>query len=331
MAKHKLKLVEPNLQEQLDAAITLAAELRASAMGAAKAFKEKYPEDRRLIEGDLAGTVPIDSSRDVDDPFTEREPKRTAYLREGEIVEDLWRQVREADNNVELLRARLEAAVTEDERRAALAAAIDDADKADTALQKLRATVARADGAVADAQERHGDAATAVITASEAHARLFEQAIEQGHPPGRDSAVRDARRLADDAADELAVAKTAAAAMKAKLGGAEYRVEQAHKAVVECARNIVAAIAPKLLAEAQQLRSELEARRQILSVLNDMIDSRVINSADRESDVGDFLAGPAFPYEFKGDSPVDHPAVAPWLKAIEALQIDAEAPLPTTN
>jgi hypothetical protein len=320
MSKPKLKLVEPNLQEQLDAAIASAAKLRTSAMGAAKAFKEKYPEDRRLIEGDLAGSVPIDSSRDVDDPNAEREPKRTAYLRERETADDLWRQAREADKAVELLRASIETAVTEDERRAALAAAIDEADKADAALLKLRATVARADGAVADALERHGDAAKAVTAASEAHARLFEQAIEQGHPPGRDSAVRDARRVADDAADELAVAKAAAAAMRAKLGNAERRLSDAQKAIMACAQNVAVAALPKLLAQTKILQAELEARRQVLSMLS--------NFEGHRSEIDDFLEAPVLPHTYSGGRPEDHSAAVAWLQAIEALQTDADAPLP---
>jgi chromosome segregation ATPase len=241
-------------------------------------------------------------------------------LREREKVADLQRQAREADGAVEQLRERIEAAVTEEERRAALAAAIEEADKADAALHNLRAVVARADSAVADAQERHSDAARAVTVATETHARLFEAAIEQGHPPGQDSSVRDARRAADDAADDLAVAKAAAATMRAKLGNAERRLSDTQKAVTSCAQNVVLAGLPKLLAEAQTMQVELESRRQVLSALS--------NFEDRRSEIDEFLEAPVFPYTSSGGRPEDHPAVVPWLEAIEALQTDADAPLP---
>jgi hypothetical protein len=252
--------------------------------------------------------------------------KRIEFLKEREKVANLQREARKADGAVDMLRARVEAAVTEDERRVALAAAIDEEEKADTALQKLRATVARADSAVADAEERHGDATKAVRAASESHARLFEAAIEQGHPPGRDSAVRDARRLADDAADDLTVAKAAATAMKAKLGHAEQRLSDARAAVAVCARNVAVARLPKLLAEAQRLQSDLEERRLILSLLNNF-DPRAQHEVFR-SEVDEFLEAPVFPYTWNRGRAEDHPAAAPWLQAIEALQIDAESPLP---
>jgi hypothetical protein len=329
MSKPKLKLVEPSLQEHLESTIALAAKLREAHSNAAKAFKEKYPEDSRFVMDDLSGTVLVDSDRDPDDPSAAQESKRSAYLRDRETLEDLWRQVREADNAIGPLRTRVDAAVTEQERRAALAGAIAEAQKADTALQNLRAIIVRADNAVTDAEERHGSAVKAVTTASETHARLFEAAIEQGHPPGRDSAVREARRLADDAGDELAVAKAAATAMRAKLGNAEYRLEQAHKAVVDGAQNVAVVELPRLLAEAKHLQSELEGRREVLSALSQMFNRRVINRVDRQLDVEEFLEARVFPYTWNGGRTEDHPDVAPWLEAVEALQIDADAPLPT--
>jgi hypothetical protein len=320
MSKAKLKLVEPSLQDQLEAAIALAATARQTLESAEAEFRKRYPDDHRLLMGEVLGMTLVDAERDLQDPNAPVQSKRVEFLKEREKVSDLRLQAREADSAVDVLRARVEAAVTEEERRAALATAIEEADRADAALRDLRAVVARADSAVADAQERHSNAAKAVIAASETHARLFEAAIEQGHPPGQDSSVRDARRVADDAADELAVAKTAATAMRAKLGNAERRLSDTQKAVTSCAQNVVLAGLPKLLAVAQALQIELEARRQVLSALS--------NFEDRRSEIDEFLEAPVFPYTLGGGEPEDHPAVVPWLEAIEALQTDADAPLP---
>ena len=212
--------------------------------------------------------------------------------------------------------------------RAELAAAIAEVQKAEAAAQKFRAAVARAENAVADAEEVHRDATKAVTTATEAHARTFEAALEQGHPVGRDSTVRDARRRADDAADELATARTAAAGLKAKLNTAESTIRETRAAVQEGAQNVALVALPMLLAEAEGLRAELEGKRQILWLLERMRSARAVNPRGERSDVADFLASPIFPCEQNGREPEEHPAAAPWLEAIEALARDAGAPLP---
>lgn len=324
MAKPKLKLVEPSLEEQLDGAIALAARLRQAHNEAAQEFRNSHPEDRRLIEGNLAGTVLADGSTDPHHPNAVHEPKQISYRRDGEKLSDLGHQVREADRAIDLLRARIEAAITEDERRTALAAAIAELRQTDEALQKLRGTVNRADSAVADAQERHADAAKAVTAASEAHARLFEAAIEQGHPPAPDSNVRDARRAVDDAADELGVAKSAAAAMRAKLGHAEQRVSDARSVVIICAGNVATSAIPRLLEEAQAMQRDLEARRQVLSVLSDHDNS----GAGFGAAVNDYLSSSIFPFEQAYEASANHPAAEPWLALIDHLVCDADAPLP---
>jgi hypothetical protein len=328
MAKPRLKLVEPTLPEQLEAAVAVAAAAHETLESAEALFRKHYPDDHRLLMGEVLGMTLVDAERDLRDPNAPVQSKRIEFLKEREKVADLQREAREADIAVDLLRARVEAAITEDERRVALAAAIDEAAKADEVLQKLRGTVARADGAVADAQERHGDAAKAVTAATEAQAKTFEAAIDQGFSPGRDTAVRDARRLADDAADELAVAKTGATTMKAKLGNAEQRVRDARSAVVACAGNVAVAGLPKLLAETQRMQSELEERRLILSLLNGF-DPRSQNGVAFRSEIDDFLEAPVLPYTWNRGRVEDHPVVTPWLEALEALRVDADAPLPT--
>jgi hypothetical protein len=324
--QHNLKLVEPSLPDQLEAAIVAAASVRQMLDNAETEFREKYPDDHRLMMGEVLGMVLVDSERDPADPGAPLQPRRTDFLKEREAITDLQWRAKQADGAIDLLRIRVESAVTEQERRSSLAGAIAEAQKADTALQNLRASVARADNAVADAEERHGAAVKAVTTASEAHARLFEAAIEQGHPPGQDSSARDARRAADDAADEVAVAKAGATALKAKLGNAEQRLSDARAAVVVCANSVAVAGLPQLLAEAERLQGELEARRLVLSVL-DRFDRKQKTSGYR-SDVDQFLEAAVFPYTWNGGRAEDHQAAAPWLEAVKILQIDADAPLP---
>lgn len=322
MPKPRLKLVEPSLSDQLEAAIGGAAAAHEAWQSAAAKLREQFPGDHRVISGDLAGTVLVDAERIDDDPAAGRESMLVAYRREREKVSDLQQKVREADKVVEQLRAGVQASVTEVERRAALAAAIAEAGQVEAALQNLRGAVGRADNAVADAQERHGGAAKAVTAASEANAKLFEAAIEQGHPPAHDSTMRDARRAADDVADELAVAKNAAAAMRAKLGGAEQQLNDARATVMSCARCVAASAIPRLLEEAQAMQRELEARRQVLSVLSDH------DGAGLGAIVNDYLSSPVFPFEQSGERPSDHPAAEPWLSIIDQLVCDAAAPLP---
>ncbi len=211
--------------------------------------------------------------------------------------------------------------------RAELAAAIDKAHQAEAAAQRLREAVARADSAVADAEKIQSDAAKAVVTATEAHARTFEAALEQGHPVGRDTSVRDARRQADDVADELATARAAAAALKAKLRDAENIVRDTRAAIEVCAQNVALIELPRLLAEARNLQSELEAQRQVIWLLSSIARNRT--NIVFQSDVEDFLAAPVVPFEHAGGEPEEHPAAASWLMAIEAMKRgDASAPLP---
>jgi hypothetical protein len=311
MTKPNLKLVEPSLQDQLEAAIAAEAEATEKWRSAESQFVKKYPGDHRLIST-KAGW----------------QPERIEFYNDQREVLTLKSEAHAAKRAVDQARSRIVTNVTGKERRAELAAAIDEIKKVDVAVGKLRAAVARAASAVADAEEIHGDAAKAVTAATEAHARTFEAALEQGHPVGRDSSVRDARRKADEAADELASARTAAAGLKGKLSDAEQTLREAHGAVRVCAQNVALVELPKLLAEAQSLRAELEAQRQVLWLLNLIIHRRVIDGTGWQSDVDDFLASPVLPFEHNGGEPEEHPAAAPWLEAIEALTRDAAAPLP---
>jgi hypothetical protein len=328
MSKAKLKLVEPSLQDQLEATITLAEKLRNAHSKAANAFTEDYPGDRRLIDGDLAGTVMADGATDPFHHATMHEPKRVRYQREREKLAGLDREARDAEKAIEILRARIEASATEDERRVALAAAISEEEKAEGALHKHRAAIARADGAVTAAQERHAVAEKAVAAATEDQARTFEAALEQGHSPVHDDTVRDARRHLVEAADDLAVAKAAAATIRGKSGDAQYRLEQARKGVVTCAENVAVAGLPNLFEQVRQMQRDLEGKRMVLQLLNRVVSNRITNSVDHDQEIDSFLSAPVFPFVWSGGREEDHPAVSPWIEAIAALRTDAKAPLP---
>jgi hypothetical protein len=86
-------------------------------------FQKNYPDDHRLMMGEVLGMTLVDAERDARDPSAPLQPKRVEFLKERENVSDLQREAREADSAVDVLRARIEAAVTDEERRAALAAA----------------------------------------------------------------------------------------------------------------------------------------------------------------------------------------------------------------
>jgi hypothetical protein len=319
MAKSNLKVKEPN---ELAAAIEAAAAVSKELKIAEDAFAKRFPFDHRLALGNMLGTALVDKARDNNDPAAARHSMGAELIEQLQPIFELRAAAANANREVERVRIRIEASVSEADRRSALAAAIESLDRSGNAGTKLRDAVTRANTAVAAAEMVHAEAVKAVADAVDAQAKTFEAAIEQGFPPARDSAVQDARRLVDAAADELATARTAAAALKAKLTSADDGRTAARSAVWESVRNVIAAEVPHLLEAVGAMQIELDGKRQVLMLLSDHVPPAVQNT------IADFLEAAIAPFGYTGAQPQEHPTAAPWLAAIAALSENAGAPLP---
>lgn len=304
MPKKALKAIEPPADE-LDAALTAASAADKQLADAEIAFNAKYPGDHRLL-----------------DLRQDWEPEKIAFSEDRGNLITLRKEAYAARRAVELAQARADRA-PENVRRSELATAIEAVKTTEETVTKLRAAVARADGAVAEAEKIQREAAATVVAATEAHAKTFEAAIEQGHPPGRDNTLVDARRQADAAADDLATARTAAGALRTRLKNAVDDLTDARTAVGMAVGFVVNVNLPRLLEDARALQLELEGKRVILDEL------RKHATPEREAEIEDYLSDIVFPYGRDGESTEDHPAAAPWLAAIQALHDDADAPLPS--
>ena len=324
MSKHKLKLVEPSLQDQLEAALAAAAAAHETLKNAEADFRNRYPSDHRLMMGEVLGMTLVDAERDPRDPNAPTQPRRVEFLKERENVAALQWQAQEADRAVDVLRARVAAAVTEQEKRVTLAAAIDAAAKAAQSVENIRASVDRARAALTTAETKLRDASIAEESARKAKAGRLLEAIEADRAIEADTSLRQARDAKIEASDDVSFARDALIAVETKLRNAEEILRTSDDQILLCAKAVAASAIPRLLEEVQAMRSDIEARRQVLALLGDYDTS----GAGYGVAVNDYLGSPAFPFEHAGGNADDHPAVTPWIEAIEALARDAGAPLP---
>jgi hypothetical protein len=324
MGKHKLKVVEHSLQDQLETAVAFAATARQTLKSAEAELRKRYPDDHRLLMGEVLGMTLVDSERDLRDPNAPVESKRDQFLKERAKISDFQHDVREADSAVDLLRARVAATVTEREKRATLAEAIDAAAKATQSVETVRASVDRARLALTAAETKLSEASIAEETARKAKAGRLLEAIEADRTIETDTSLRQARDAKIEASDDVAFARDALIAVETKLRNAEATIRSSGDQILTCAKAVTASAIPRLLEEAQAMQRDLEARRQVLSLLGDHDDS----GAGYGEAVNEYLSGHIFPFEQAGGVPEDHPAVAPWLEIVDALARDADAPLP---
>jgi hypothetical protein len=329
MAKPKLKAIEPTLEGELEAAIAVEGEAQTELQKAQTAFKRKYPGEISLY---LAGVtrfedqtpIPKGVSKDLANQLSAERRLGQARDFRGDFddLRELERAADDAGRHVRQLRVRLAESVDEKSARGRLAGAIKNAAKAATEVERLRAAVSRVDAAIKDAQEQHSKATRTVTEATERQRISREAAFEQGHPPAPDDSVRDARRAAEDASEAVAAAKAAAPGLRAKLANAESQLREANDAVAKWSGWTASTAIPRLLAEAETIRADLEGRRQALFMLADFA------STEHQVAVSDFLSSCVFPFGVNGELPQDHPTCTPWLAAIAALSCDAGAPLP---
>lgn len=319
--KTKLKLVESSLQDQLDQAVTDHATAQKELQRAEAAFKVKYPDDVRFYSSGVArvddqeyGTPEVMAKA--------RAQKADGFRGDWEDLCQLRRSVVDCEHRIQRLQTEIAESASETEMREGLAGAIKAISAAEADLQRLSAAVGRAAENRRNADQAIASAEAALAEATEKQARLYEQAIEQGHPAGRDSSVQEARSRLDEARDELAAAKSAADGLQAKKIDAERKLVESREEIEKLVRSIATSAIPRLLEEAKAMQLELEGKRQVLSFLDDFA------SRDLREEVADYLAARIFPYGFGGERTEMHPAVTPWVRAVDDLRGDAAAPLP---
>jgi len=193
--------------------------------------------------------------------------------------------------------------------RAELAKAIEAARDADARCAALRASVTRiedqlyaAQGQREQAREKDEEAKTADVRAIVAGDDLM--VLERPAP----SAVAQVERT-------ISACKHARQMVRDELAEAERSAEFKEMRVRDAAGAVVAAESlDGLVAEAERLRSELEARAATLSLLHAWI------PRDQVAKVEKALVSP--------ENRSAHPAVARWKAALDALMADATAELP---
>jgi len=327
--KTNLKFVEPSLQDQLNTAIEEEAATYEALQAAERRFAAKG--DVRLAG---AGIILVEQGAELSEErqieqatgfhrrqidFDERQHRASEELRS---LGDLRYGHDEARRRVERLRREVERQVDERIARQELAGAI-------AAIAGTEAELSRLDAAAGRAQHQRREAEVAVVNAEqalavaiEAQAQTHAAAIEQGHPPPRDEDVQNARAALQRARDVADATKSAAATIGTKHGSAERALQEQRRGIADLARAIAGTAVPTLFAEVRELHERLAAQRVVLMLLSDFAPDTI------SEEVADYLAAPVFTWGNQGETLDEHPAVVPWVRAIEALKTDANALLP---
>jgi hypothetical protein len=239
--------------------------------------------------------------------------------------------------------------------REQLHAAIQRRTEAEQALEVGKRAVTRVVDAMEAAERRVEAARAEVAKAGDRDANALADAVAGGEP-ATTNATRKARTALEVAEDELNAATTARAKLRARLGDAEDALLVAQNHVARHVDIVLRAGAAQVLADAQRAASRL---RELLPMLQFFVSSSPRTSpgnweyevrtmgrerANRRMYVGardgsipgqdpfaelataieKFVKGP-----LDGDKAwSDHPVLAGWHAAREALHHDADAPLP---
>jgi hypothetical protein len=212
--------------------------------------------------------------------------------------------------------------VTIDPVRAALAAAIVQRDAAQRKVDAAKASVERASALVEAAEGRCAAAVAALATRRKEGAQRVLEMATTGAAGMPDVSTREASQADLDAAEGLLAAKDALATCVAHLKDPEADLRHAEWHVERALSPVLAAEADRVLAETERLKDELEGARAVLAFLQSSLEP----GSPLQRKV--MFALPATP---PGEREVDlrqHPALAPWRDAREALTRDADAPLP---
>lgn len=215
--------------------------------------------------------------------------------------------------------------------REALRIAIDAVDKAGVEVVRRREAVTNAQAACDAARNRLSEASAASAAARTAQAKVYESAIEQGHPPPRDETVQQCSQAESDARDEVSLAESALERLRTKLSDAENAQRDRRNDVTTVIRAIVDGALEPMLEETKRLEREVAHRRLVLSFLNASCrpefslpsdpDIRQRVSVHSETSVVIEHYNPRYGY----------PELDAWKEALNRLTRDADAPLPPVS
>jgi hypothetical protein len=170
--------------------------------------------------------------------------------------------------------------------------------------------------------------APVLIEEAQANAAKFltEQALgTAGEAPVSIKAVRVA---AQDAQDALDAAISAGVALAKQEATEKYELQYAKGELDAAVRGVMrdegSATIDRILVEAAALQEQLGAKRVLLSFLGSECFEQ---NAEERRPIADFLTEPVFPWVWNNKSH-EHPVLAPWRAAREALRQSADAALP---
>jgi hypothetical protein len=215
--------------------------------------------------------------------------------------------------------------VTIDPVRAALAVAIFERDEAARNTDAAKAAVERASALLETASARLSSAVAALVERRKVSAERVLEAVSAGAEVLPDISMREARASDLDAVDAMDAAKAALTACMASRAEAEADLRHAEWRVEKAAAPILAGEADRVLVEVERLKDELNGAHAVLAFLQSSLEP----GSPLQHRVMFALPSPP-PGVFAPDYR-NHPALAAWRDAREALMRDADAALPKAS
>ena len=217
------------------------------------------------------------------------------------------------------------------EARERLAEAIERHTATQRQIARLNAALEAAARALYGDNGVIGAAERAEIALKEAKANedYHLAAVAIGEVTAEANPVKIAERAAAEAEARLDTARRTQDALNKQVKAAERDLDSPNTELEQCVRVVMrseaTALIDAILREAAALQAELGAKRALLSFLSGEVFEW--NERELRQPVTDFMTAPAYPWEWNGRSK-EHPALAPWHQAREALRQSADAPLP---
>ena len=233
-----------------------------------------------------------------------------------------------------------------DPLRAALAAAIEAARKAEAAIGDQAAAIERAEQLVAASEAKVAAAGAAVADARRAHAEQVASALKNSGSVHIPAAMRTARAAETDASDELEAAKAALQKLQTGLEELVAAARWAKNGIFTAVNAVIAPAAEHLLKEARAAKlraaAHVAALRELMTALTeqhkgaDAFDTIDALEAQRQREepfsgmhkqIQEFLTASLLADREK-EAAAGLAAAAAWRSAIAALAQDASTVLP---
>jgi hypothetical protein len=205
------------------------------------------------------------------------------------------------------------------DERAALRAAVAEAQEARAAVAKQCDAIESARGHVAEAAGDHAAAVAAVDTAQRDHAERVATAIAGGASPTATGLIRAARAHERDAQDDLAASKDALRSLEADLHDLESDLHVAGKTVDKVLAATLEPLCRNLIAETRAQYARFLATQAALSAVSSLFDpwSPVAKEAGLAGLFSDTLASQSSAVRKQ------------WQAALAAMHFDASIDLPS--